>query len=355
MVRHARRLKVKPGAAPGTLRIDPQAPKPTIRVMGYGPDGFVEETVERPQELESYLGRWPVTWVNVNGLGDETTLRALARLFGLHRLALEDAANLGQRAKVEPFDEQLFVVMRMADPVQPRLLEQISLFLGKNYVLTFQERAGDCFDPVRQRIRDGKGKLRQVGPDYLVYALADAVIDGYFPVLEAIGDRLDELEQVVFGAPEETTVNRIQEIKGHLRELRQHAWPHRDVASALMREEAFIDERTKLYLRDCEDHAIHVIDRIDNYREVAADLMNAYLSSVSNRMNEVMKVLTIVAAVFIPLSFIAGLYGMNFDPEVSPWNMPELGWAFGYPAALLLMAVVAGGMVWYFVKKKWLG
>jgi magnesium transporter len=346
-------FRVEPGAAPGTLSVDPHAQRPEIGVTAYGPEGLVEERVEDVAQLAGYLERWPVVWVNVDGLGDAEMLQELAAQFELHRLSLEDVVNVGQRAKVEPYDDHLFVVMRMVTSETREHHEQISMFLGKRFVLTFQERAGDCFDPVRQRIREGKGRIRRAGPDYLAYALLDALIDGYFPLLEEIGDRLDVLEGEVFTRPEKDTVTRIQSIKGQLRGIRRTGWPHRDVAVALLRDSEFVAEETKLYLRDCEDHAIQVIDLTDLYREVATDLMGAYLSSVSNRMNEVMKFLTIVASIFIPLSFIAGVYGMNFDPEASAFNMPELGWTFGYPVVLGAMLAVGLGMILYFKIKGW--
>jgi magnesium transporter len=353
MGRHRRR-RTKPGSSPGTITVDPDAPRPSIRVVAYGPEGCREEPVVDPGRLREWLGRWPVVWVNVDGLGDAQVIERLAEVFGLHRLALEDVVNIGQRAKTESFDEHLFVIMRMAEPAAHGRSDQLSLFLGKNYVLTFQERAGDCFEPVRLRLRAGQGRLSRAGPDYLAYALIDAVVDSYFPVLEPLGARLAQIEDQVFSCPERRTMSAIQEVKSELRELRRAAWPHRDLMHALLRADTiWIQETTRVYLRDCADHAAEVMDLIENDREIATDLTAAYLSSMSNRLNEVMKLLTIVTAVFIPLSFIAGVYGMNFDPEASPWNMPELRWALGYPAALLLMAVVAAGMLVFFWKRRW--
>lgn len=351
-----RRRPFQPGVAPGTIRIDPESPKPAIRVLAYGPERCVAEPVADPRRLADHLGRWPVVWVNVDGLGDADVLLSLAETFRLHRLALEDVVNVHQRAKVEIYEDHLFVVLRMpgTDPGGPT--EQVCLFLGDGYVLTFQERAGDCFDPVRERIRHGKGRIRKSGADYLAYALTDAVIDGYFPLLESIGDRLESLEPLVFSAPERGTMVEILELKSHLREIRRTSWPHRDLAHALLREDTpRIEDSTRLYLRDCADHAVQITELTGMYREVATDLMNGYLSTVGNRTNDIMKFLTIVASVFIPLGFIAGLYGMNFDPDASRWNMPELSWGLGYPAVLLLMALVAGGLVVFFKRKGWLG
>lgn len=349
-----RRRRGAPGTAPGTLQIDPEASQPRITVLAYGREEYVEREIDGPAEIGAFLAAWPTVWVNVDGLGSEAVLSRLGELFGFHRLALEDVLSLGQRAKVERHGDHLFVVARMA-PAEPGAdSEQLSLFLGRQGVVTFQERPGDCFAEVRARIRGGGRMIREAGADYLAYALLDAVIDGYFPVLELANDELEELEAEVLEAPERRTVHRIHGLKGRLQTLRREVGPHREVVSSLLRDcEDFVTPPTAVYLRDCYDHVLWVIERLDAYRDQCADLMGTYLSSVSNRMNEVMKVLTIIATIFIPLSFIAGLYGMNFDPEASAWNMPELGWTYGYPLALGAMAAVGLGMVWYFWRKGW--
>ncbi len=342
-----------PGSAPGTLAIDPEAPHPKMRLMAFGPEGYVEREIEDPEEARTEFERWPVTWVNVDGLGDEATLRRLAEIFGIHRLALEDVVSLGQRAKVEPYQDYLFVVGRMPAG-EPGETEQLSLFLGAHFVLTFQERSGDCFEAVRERIRHGKGLLRGAGSGYLTYALLDSLIDGYFPVLEAVSETLEAIEDEVLGEPEAATISRIHAIKRSLVSMRRAIWPHREAINALSRDAGdFVSEETVVHLRDCYDHTVQIVELVEAYREAASDLMGTYLSAVSNRMNEVMKVLTIIATIFIPLSFIAGLYGMNFDREVSPWNMPELGWYFGYPFALGGMAAIGVGMVVYFWRRGW--
>ncbi len=353
--RHQRR-RARPGTSPGTLTIDPGAPKPRIRVTAYRPEKVVEHEVDGVGALRELLGRWPVVWVNVDGLGDEATLRELGELFGMHRLALEDVVNVVQRPKVEPYDEHLFIISRMALAEQHHPTEQVSLVLGENYVLTFQERPGDCFEAVRERIRQGQGKLRRAGPDYLAYALLDAVVDSYFPALEQLHEQLERLEERIFAEPDEQTAAEVQRIKGDLRHLRRAAWPHRDAIGLMLREESrFITPATRVYLRDVVDHAQHVNDLLTTYYELGLDLMNAYLSSVSNRMNEVMKVLTVMAAIFIPLSFLAGIYGMNFDPTASPWNMPELATRYGYPVLLLVMALIGIGLLLYFRRRGWVG
>jgi len=340
------------GIAPGTIHIDPQAPFPVIDIMGYGEERF-EEGVVPVERLPELLRRWPTVWVNVSGLGDEATLRQVAGIFGLHRLILEDVVNVGQRPKVERFDRELFVIAEIPFGGDGDT-EQLSLLFGEGFVLTFQERAGDCFDGVRQRIREGKGKLRRSGADYLVYCLLDSVIDAYFPVLDRFGERLDELENEVLAAAGNEIVPEIHRIKRQMVKLRRAVLPHREALNALMREsDQVISAETQVYLRDCYDHLSGLIERLEIYVEIQSNLMATHLSMVSNRMNEVMKVLTIIATIFIPLGFIAGVYGMNFNPDASPFNMPELDWFWGYPIALLLMAGVAGGLVLFFKRKGW--
>lgn len=342
------------GAMPGTLHIDPGWPAPRIDVMAYGPEGVREAEGLSLSELAALRNQWPVAWVNVVGLGGEDVLRKLGQLFGMHRLVLGDVVNLAQRAKLEPYGDRLFVVARMADPVAVRS-EQVSLFLSEGLLLTFQEFEGDCFDGVRERIRHGKGIIRTVGPDYLCYALLDSIIDSYFPIIESLGEKLGQLEDEVLAAPSRATAESIHANKRILISLRRAVWPHREMLSALQRDNSsLISAEARVHLRDVYDHTIQIIDLIESYREVSSDLMGLYLGSVSNKMNEVMKVLTIIATIFIPLSFIAGVYGMNFDPSVSPWNMPELGWAWGYPFALGLMVAAAGALLFFLGRRGWL-
>ena len=347
--------RASPGAPPGSLVVDPHAPLPIIRVIAYGSEAVHEELVEDVSRIGSYLGRQPVTWVNVDGLGDAAVIRKLGEIFGIHRLALEDIINSHQRAKVDQYDNHLFVVGRMVEMADHVETEQLSLFLGKSYVLTFQERVGDAFDPVRERIRKAGGRVRNAGPDYLAYALIDAFIDNYFPVLEKYGERLESIEEDVLSRPEPVLVSRMHEVKRDLLTLRRAIWPLRETVSSLAREPSpFISDETRVYFRDCYDHTIQIIDLLENYRDVASGLMEVYLSSVSNRLNEIMKILTMFTAFFIPLSLIAGIYGMNFNTARSPFNMPELNWYLGYPFVLGLMATVALGMVTFFRRKGWL-
>ncbi len=352
VIRHA------PGTAPGTLKAIENAPPPQLQVMAFSPDELTEADIEKPEEISPYIKKWPVTWINVDGLGDTEAIEACGEKLGLHILALEDVFNTSHRPKAEEFEDHIFVIMRMARIRDGVLdIEQISLFFGRKYVMTFQERPEDVLDPVRQRIRKGSGRrIRLSRSDYLAYAIIDAVIDGYFPVLEHYIAQLDELEDLVIDKPDETVMTRTHEIKRALQLLRQSMWPMREALNTLSAEEnKLVHDDTRPFLRDALDHVIQVMDIIETSRERAAGITDLYLSSLSNKMNEVMKVLTIIATIFIPLGFIAGLYGMNFNPEASPWNMPELSWPFGYPLALGIMLLIAGGMLLYFANKGWIG
>jgi magnesium transporter len=323
-------------------------------VIAYNKDRVLEKSIKHPRDLAQIVREWPVVWVNVVGLGTEATLLNLAETFHIHALAMEDVVNVHQRAKVDPFDENIYCVLRMPDPDKDQLTEQLSLLVGKNFVLTFQEGPGDCFDLVRARLRQEHSIMRQeTQPDYLAYRLVDAVVDAYFPIVERIGDRLDQLDERTTSDGSNAFAE-LHRVKRELLMLRRSLWPLRDAMSALRAEETpFVTTQTRVYLRDCYDHAVQLIDLVEAYRDICGDLRDFYLSSISNRMNEVMKTLTVIATIFIPLSFIAGLYGMNFDTK-SPWNMPELEWYFGYPMALGIMATVAGGMLLFFKRRGWL-
>ncbi|MBC8873879.1 MAG: magnesium/cobalt transporter CorA [Planctomycetes bacterium] len=358
---HHRRRKPRfqrrtaPGASPGSVKPHPDALPCAVKVLAYGPDELVEEEIRDLDRLPEVLNKHPVTWINVDGLGDEGVVRRLGELLGLHALALEDVVNAHQRAKVEPYDSHLFVVARMTRMMEHLETEQISLFVGSNYVLTFQERHGDCLDPVRERIRKSSGKIRNAGADYLTYALLDAVIDSYFPVLDQFADHLEELEDEVAAGRSADVTARIHAVRNDLLVLRRSIRPHREALNELVRDDnPLIADETRVFLRDCYDHTVQLMDLLEVYREMCADLRDYYLSIVSNRMNEVMKVLTIIATIFIPLGFIAGLYGMNFDTD-SPWNMPELRWPFGYAFALALMLGVAATLLFFFRRKGWIG
>jgi len=351
---HTFRRRSPVGAPPGTLISHPDAAPPVLRAIGYGADTIEEMEIASPGDLVGLRGRWPMLWIDATGVGDAEAVAAIGEVFGLHRLALEDVVNVHQRPKVEEYPESLFAVARMATLGERVDTEQVSVFLGPDWVLTFQERTGDVWEPVRERLRAGRGRIRAAGSDYLFYAILDAVVDGYYPVLEEFGARMEFLEEEVIDDPREDLVGVIHAARRDALALRQSVWPMREAMGQLYRDEfTLISSDTRIYLRDAYDHAIQVIDLLENYREMASALMDVYLSSVSHRMNEVMKVLTIIATIFIPLTFIAGIYGMNFDPEASPWSMPELGWYWGYPAVWAVMLVVAGGLVWFFKRKGW--
>lgn len=348
--------RAQPGASPGTLIVDPEAPKPVITMMSYGPDRFEERTLESLDPIKESLQKWPVTWINVEGLGDAHTIRKLGEIFGFHRLALEDVINVHQRAKVDEFGDHLYVVVRMVDNEERTRTEQLSVFLGTNYVLMFQEYPGDCFRAVRDRIRKKLGRIRTAGPDYLMYALLDTNLDSYFPYLEEVGENLETLEDEVLSNPKRETVSKIHNVKRELLSLRRAVWPQRDALQTLFREtHPLITRETQLYLRDGYDHVIQIIDLIETYRELGSDLIDIHLSSASNRMNEVMKLLTIISTIFIPLTFIVGLYGMNFRTNLSPWNMPELEWYWGYPFVWGVMLATTGIMLYIFRRRGWLG
>jgi len=350
------RRRTPPGTPPGTLIVDPEAPRPAIRILAYGPSAFVEQEIREPQQVRDFLDKWPVIWVNVEGLGEAETIRVLGELFGLHRLALEDVVNVHQRPKIEQYGDSYFIVARMVSLSEHLDTEQLSLFLGKNFVLTFQEgRPGDCLDPIRERIRQKRGRIRDAGLDYLAYALLDAVVDAYFPILEEYGERLEALEDEMLSGAYGDTVVRIHEIKRNLLTLRRAIWPLREVFNSLLRDEnPLVTTETRLYVRDGYDHVTQIIDLVETYRELGSDLTEVYLSSVSNRTNEIMRVLTVIATIFIPLTFIAGIYGMNFNTALSPWNMPELNWYWGYPFSLVLMTAVALGLLLFFWRHGWL-
>lgn len=350
------RRRHPPGTAPGVVRPPAEAAVSRVTLIRYGGDAYVERELPALEALDEYALHDGVTWVNVDGLADAALIVALGRRFGLHDLALEDVVNVHQRPKLERYGDHLFVVMRMPHPGTAFDAEQVSLFIGDGFVLSFQERDGDCFDAVRGRIREQRGRLWQSRSDYLGYALLDAITDSYFPVLEAYGERLDAIEERVLDGADIDATREIHLVRRELLAIRRAVWPMREVFNTFARGDLpEVTDTTLPYLRDCYDHVSQLIDIIEIYREVATGLVETHLSSVSMRTNEIMKVLTIIATIFIPLGTIAGIYGMNFDPEASPWNMPELSWRFGYPFALGVMAAVAGGLLLWFHRRGWLG
>ena len=345
-----------PGSPPGLIAVHPEEPPPVSQVIAYGPRQVLELGSLDLAQIQRVVADHTVTWINVEGLGDAGLIEELGRIFNLHRLALEDVVNLHQRAKVEEYEDTLFIVLRMINSDDRCFTEQVSIFVGPNFVLTFQEGVpGDCFGRLRERIRDAASRLRTTGTDYLAYALIDAIVDAYYPVIEKFADRLDSLEDAVLANPNRQTMDDLHAVKSDLLILRRAIWPQREAISHLMRESTpRITDGTRVYLRDCHDHVVQIVELVETYRELTADLRDLYMSSISNRINETMRVLTIMSTLFIPLTFIAGIYGMNFDPHSSPLNMPELRWYFGYPLCLVAMVLSALGMVGYFYRQGWL-
>ena len=351
---HNQRRRARPGTPPGTIQPDPNAEATKIRIMAYTASAIHEAELQSVGQLKPLLQHWPIVWIDVTGLGTAEKITELGELFGLHALALEDVVNVHQRAKVERYQDHVFIVARMCNPEDQVRTEQISFFLKPGVLLTFQERAGDCWNPVRDRLRQARGRSRKSDADYLAYALIDSIVDSYFPIVDQLSDQLDALDEDVTRRAHPTQMQRVHELRGSLLALRRSIRPHREMINELTREDmSLVSAETRVFFRDCYDHVIQVIEVVDTYRELTADVRDFYLSSVSNRMNEIMKVLTIIATIFMPLSFIAGVYGMNFNTD-SPWNMPELNWAFGYPFALGTMLLTLLGLLWFFKRKGWI-
>ena len=343
------------GAPPGTVVPTAAAPPPVIRVLAFGPDGYDEETLEDPTRIKPYLDRWPVTWVDVYGVGDARTIVALGELFGLHLLALEDVVHTHQRPKVEEYGDHDFVVLRMAVLDEGLDIEQVSLFFGPGFVLTFQERPGDCLDPLRARVREGRGQVCQRGADYLAYSVIDSVVDSFFPVIERYSLRLEELEDKVLDRPDRRVLGEARDLRHDLLELRRSILPVRDVVASLRREDHLhVSPETRLYLRDCEDHAERLFELLETYRDMSGGLMDIYLSAAGHRMNQAAQVLTVLGAVLLPLTLVTGLYGMNFD-RAAPWPAREFDWIHGYPLSMVLMVLLTIGLLAFFWKKGWLG
>ena len=349
----------RPGNVPGTLAISQKAQAPEITLIDYNRDKHEYLKNLTPSECAEHLNTDCVSWVDVAGLGDKATLEKLGEVFKLDPLILEDVVNVPQRPKLEDREEQLVIITQMAN-LKPQAagfwLEQVSLILGNNYVLTIQEEPErDCFEPIRDRLKRDRGIIRSQGADYLAYALWDAIIDGYFPVLEVYGEQLELLETETIEQPSDRILSKIYQIRRELLALRRGIWSQRDALNTLIREgNPSISDRLRPYLKDCYDHTVQIIDTIETYRELTSGLMDIYLSAVSNRMNEVMKTLAVVSTIFIPLTFIAGIYGMNFNSDASPWNMPELNWYWGYPFCLGMMVAIAFILIVYFWRRGWL-
>ncbi len=342
------------GLTPGTLVHigEKRTEKVRVSIIDYDETQFEEKEVQTCEECFPYKDTPTVTWINVDGIHDMEVVEKIGKHFGLHPLLLEDIVNTEQRPKLEDFGSHIFVVLKMlsfSKESNELEAEQVSLVFGSNFVLSFQERVGDILDPLRERIRRAKGRVRKAGADYLAYALIDSIVDGYFAILEQLGESIEDTEQELSAHPTVETLQSVRAFKKEMIYLRKSIWPLREAVSWLTRgESSLVHESTFIYLRDVYDHTIQIIDTIETYRDILSGMLDMYLSSMSNRMNEVMKVLTIFASIFIPLTFIAGIYGMNFR------FMPELEWPLGYFAALGFMAAIAVSLVVYFRRRRWL-
>ncbi len=354
MPKFIKKRSKKAGLPPGTLVHigERKTEKIKITIMDYDETQFQVRETETLEECYPFKDRPTIIWINIDGIHEIETLEKLGDCFGLHPLTLEDILNTDQRPKIEDYGEYIFIVLKMLYPDDETgeiLAEQVSLVLGKNFVISFQEREGDIFNSVRERIRSGKGRIRKMGADYLVYSLLDSIVDNYFIILEKLGERIEFLEEKLIINPVPETINLIHKLKREMIFLRRSVWPLREVIGSIERgESSLIKGSTNIYLRDVYDHTIQVIDTIETFRDILSGMLDIYLSSVSNRLNAVMKVLTIIATIFMPLTFIAGIYGMNFK------YMPELEWRLGYPVILLTMVSIGVLMLVSFRKKKWL-
>ncbi|HUW18001.1 MAG TPA: magnesium/cobalt transporter CorA [Sedimentisphaerales bacterium] len=354
MAKVSRKRSAKAGLPPGTLVHigERKTEQVRITVIDYDEANFQEKQVASIEECFEFKATPTVTWINIDGLHQVDIIDKLGRQFELHPLILEDILSTGQRPKFEDFESYAFIVLKMLSYNGEKYrveAEQVSMVLGSNFVLSFQESIGDVFDQVRDRIRNSKGRIRKMGADYLVYSLMDAVVDNYFLILERFGERIEFMEEELVADPTEKTLGQIHNLKREMISLRKSVWPLREAISALERSESsLIKESTGVYLRDVYDHTIQVIDTVETFRDMVSGMLDIYLSSISNKMNAVMKVLTIIATIFIPLSFFAGVYGMNFR------YMPGLEWRWSYYVFCLIMSVIGIGMLIWFRRKRWL-
>jgi magnesium transporter len=353
MLKLAQKQRKKAGLPPGSLvhtgtrKID----KVKIRIIDYDEKNFMEKDVATIEDCLPFKGKPTVTWINIDGVHDAQVIEKIGRHFEIHPLTLEDIMNVGQRPKLEDFEDHIFIVLKMLsfDKESRKIRsEQVSLILGPDFVFSFQETDWDLFDPIRERLRSSKGRIRRLGSDYLAYSLMDIVVDQYFSILESIGDIIEDSEEDLIDNPSPNTLQEIRALKRDMINLRRSIWPLREVVGGLERSESsLINEKTRIYFRDVYDHTIQVIETVETFRDMVSGMLDIYLSSVSNKMNEIMQVLTIIATIFIPLTFIAGLYGMNFK------YMPELEWQLGYPMVWFAMIVITSLMVLFFRRKRW--
>jgi len=349
-----RKRKQKIGLPPGSLVHigERKAEEVRITLINFNESTLKEQEVANLDEAFAYLDQNTVSWINIDGLHQVELLEQIGARFQIHPLVLEDVLNTEHRPKLEDYDAYLFLVLKMLffdEATKEIRAEQVSMILGPNYVLSFQEQRGDVFEAVRERIRNKKGRIRKAGADYLAYALIDAIVDSYYAILEQVSDQIEFLDEELVVDPTSGTLGKIHHFKREMILLRKSVWPLRELISALQREGTpLVQKSTGIFLRDVYDNTIQAVDTVETFRDILSSMVDLYLSSMSNRMNEIMKVLTIIATIFIPLTFIVGVYGMNFV------YMPELKWHWGYPTIWGVMIAIAGGLLWFFKRKKWL-
>lgn len=349
-----KRRSEKTGLPPGSLVYigEKKVDEVKIRVFNYSETEFQEKSLKNIEECFPFKDKPGFTWININGIHDTQIIEKIGKHFGVHSLVLEDIMNTEQRPKIEDFGDYMYIVLKMLyyNELKAEVeSEQVSIVLGQNFLISFQEKDGDVFSSIRERIKNSNSRIRKMGIDYLAQALMDAIVDNYFLILEKLGEKIEYLESGLTFTPGRETLEMIHSLKREMIFLRNSVWPLREVLSILERGESqLIKKNTRIYFRDVYDHAIQVIDTVEIYREMASGMLDIYLSSVSNRTNEVMKVLTIIATIFIPLTFIVGIYGMNFE------HMPELGWKWGYPVTILVMLIISIMMLLHFRRRKWI-
>jgi len=360
MDRSVHRVSRKAGFHPGSVVYvgRERTEKVSIEIIDYDESRLDERRVSGVEECFPFRDTATVTWINVNGIHEPELVEQLGLHYGIHPLILEDIVNSRQRPKFNEAADYILVVLKMIYSDRPGgelIAEQVSVLFGRNWVITFQEPEGDVFDPVRERLRKTVPRGKYLAADYLAHALIDAIVDHYFVILENLGDQIESLEDDIAGHPRPESLSTIRELKMKLLVLRRAVWPLREVIGGLERtESSLVKAATVPYLRDVYEHTVNVIETVEIYRDMIAGLLDLYHTAVSNRLNEIMKVLTVIATIFMPLAFLAGVYGMNFDTQAGPFNMPELGWPFGYLMFWGMAAATAGGLLWFFRKRRWL-
>lgn len=354
-------FRSKKGMPPGSLIFTGEQKMPAVKIISFDYDdkSFYEKEITNIDELRALKENSHVSWINISGLHDVNKIAQIGEIFEIHPLILEDILNVHHLPKLEDYDNYLFLVSKMIDMKKDEKelnIEQVSFILTRNNCLiTFQERDGDVFNIIRDRIRGDKGKIRKLGADYLMYRLLDSIVDNYFYVLQDMDETIEGVEDDLIYDPNRTTIETIHNMRKKIIKLRRAVTPLRDIIFSMERERyPYIAKSTYIFLRDLYDHIRQNIETMENYREILNGMLEIYLSSSGQKLNEVVKVLTIISTIFIPLTFLAGIYGMNFNPSAGKWNMPELNWPFGYPLVLIIMVVIAVAMIFFFRKKDWL-